>query len=237
MILQILRRSARYVADTLFPARCILCGRVFTPDKTLNVCLCRQCQAELELQRISGRYCKWCGQRLISENEVCLCCRELHTIRVPGKAVYSYRGAARFLIRRFKFDGFRQASVIFAADIARAIPQGMENSLIVPLPSGGLSYRRNGWGHMETIAILLGKQGYIVAPRLLSRAMRGEQKSLGRSERYKQGKRFTCRRSGDGRKVILIDDVRTTGASLQAAADTLLSAGYLPAAQIVIAID
>ncbi len=226
--------------DILFPPRCILCRNIVADSRKLRHGLCDSCLEELALQRIGGNSCISCGQRLVSESGTCVLCRKNDYIGIPAKAVFSYRGAARFLIRRYKFNGIRTAAEFFSICIAELIPDNMKNYLIVPLPSGKGSRRRNGWGHMETVAAFMAKNGFTSAPGLLKRIRKGEQKGLSREERQSSGQLFSCRpcrKKGNLQRVIIIDDVRTTGASLRSAEAALRIAGYTPALQIVIAID
>ena len=94
-----------------------------------------------------------------------------------------YRGAARILIQRYKFSGKKSIAALFAAETAAVLKSLVPGALVVPVPSGKASRRRNGWGHMETIAELLLQMGLPVCTGLLKRTRGGQQKGLSRAER------------------------------------------------------
>jgi ComF family protein len=187
---------------------------------------------------ISGECCRQCGLPLTSEEQLCLRCRELEEPGPAGRALFFYHGTARVLLQRYKFEGVRGLSGIIAEELLRELTEEEAKAVIVPIPSGNNSRRRNGWGHMEQVAACLSRRGIRVRQDLLVRRAGKEQKKLDRKGR-EENSRFVFRSSGksSSEAVVLIDDVRTTGASIRAACAALEAGGTHVKSWIVFAID
>ena len=200
--------------------------------------VCSICSRELELSRIGVHRCLHCGIALTSEDSLCLRCRELESPGPAGRGLFLYRGAIRVLLQRYKFDGIKSLSILIADEIFHELESTEKEAVIVPIPSSRKSRHRNGWGHMEQVAACLEKKGLTVCPKLLVRNPGKEQKKLNRQGREENSK-SVYRHSGilTGKKCLLIDDVRTTGASLRAASAALEAGGAQVTGWIVFAID
>jgi len=224
------------VFDFFFPRVCVICGRQLSENTHKPLCIV--CKAELESGRISGRRCPRCGISLTSEQGLCLSCREQETPGPDGRGLFYYRGAARVLLQRYKFGGVASLSPLIAEEIFSELRAEEKESVIVPIPSSRKSRRRNGWGHMERVASHLKGMGLTVCPDLLVRSAGKEQKKLDRRAREENSRAvFRCTGKRTCKSIVLLDDVRTTGASLRAASAAIEAKGSQVKAWIVFAID
>ena len=140
-------------------------------------------------------------------------------------AAFPYEQEAKRLIRRLKFEHVRVAAVPLARAMSR-LPGG-EEELIVPMPTTGDRLKKRGFNQAELIGRHLGVMLGMPLVDALSRSdNRAAQSSLSAKERRKN--LVGCMRADSrvrGRRILLVDDVCTTGSSIEEAARALLEAG------------
>ncbi len=139
---------------------------------------------------------------------------------LSGKAIYSY-----------KKDRNRQLSYCFSSLLESLITEYLdidEIDLIVPVPISNKKLRQRGFDHIEDIAKKLSKSLFIPFEKNFLMAYNTEeQKSLGKKERKNnlKGKIFLKKNINMPIKVLLVDDIITTGATMIASAEALKSTG------------
>jgi len=140
-------------------------------------------------------------------------------------AAYPYEGPARQLVHRLKYDCIRAAHVPLAKPMA-FLPSG-EEAVIVPVPTDPVRLRRRGYNQAELLARYVGRHlGMEVVPALYRKEKRRPQTGLSAKERRENLR--GCMAADDairGRRVLLIDDVYTTGSTACEAARALKEAG------------
>jgi len=152
--------------------------------------------------------------------------------------LYSYRLWNSVLLFRWKIQGFRALSPFFAARTASALKTLPKACVVVPVPPRPGKIRKKGWDQIEELCRFLEyRYGYDVC-RILERRTKGEQKKLGRGARLesigkiyalKSEKAFKRELKRFGGKVpknlCIVDDLFTTGVTLESCAAVLKSAG------------
>jgi len=140
-------------------------------------------------------------------------------------AAYPYEGPARQLVHRLKYECIRAAHVPLARPMV-FLPSG-EEEIIVPVPTDPVRLRRRGYNQAELLARYVGRElGMEVIPALCRREKRRPQTGLTARERKEN--LLGCMKAEavvSGKRVLLVDDVYTTGSTAREAARALLQAG------------
>jgi len=216
--------------DRLLPAQCLLCAAIAPGPLDL----CAGCIAELPALEPG---CLRCGLPLASGRAAgCGACLA-HPPRFSAcLAAFAYGFPVRELILRFKRPGGelaagRALSALLAARIAALPHERRAGRVLVPMPLHRRSLIRRGFNQAERIARVLGRELQLPVDATLARREREgrEQKSLDAAARRANLRGAFSARGCTGAKLVIVDDVMTTGASADALAGVLLDAG---AAQI-----
>ena len=141
---------------------------------------------------------------------------------------YPYETPVREAILRLKFQNKRYLSAVLARVAAQALPETLDVDVLVPVPLGARRERERGFNQSALIAAQLTQR--LCVPVLDQHLVRhrdtAPQTSLAREERWRNVRgAFTCPQNISGARVLLVDDVAATGATLEAAARALRRRG------------
>ncbi len=146
-----------------------------------------------------------------------------------------YEGRVPALIADIKFHGRRESASILGALLAQMLRRsslaptgsGAAPAVLVPIPLHRDRYRRRGYNQAETIAARVSAAtGIPLAPGLLVRGANTPAQHLqNRRDRMQMAAVFAASPRARGKVVVLVDDVITTGATMEAAAQALLLQG------------
>jgi ComF family protein len=200
----------------LAPHACLTCG-------SEGSLLCSWCFNEY-YQPVPSR-CYKCSAAT-KDSAVCAKCRR----KTPLKHVWvctEYKGLAKHLIHAFKFERAQAAAPVIAAYMQNNLPY-IADAIIVPVPTATSRIRQRGYDHAELIATSLARKTSLKAKRLLRRHGQARQVGTKRAERARQlqGAFYSTKPEAvKGRYILLVDDVLTTGATLEETATVLKKAG------------
>ena len=215
-----------------YPEVCQLCGNArATPAEGF---VCARCRAQVRF--IDPPFCERCGtpyQGQITNVFECAKCRDSALDFSFARSSVIAREGVLDIIHRYKYNR-ALCFEPFLADLllSRAVPvlATAKWDLIVPVPLHHTRLREREFNQAERLARHLGAAtGIPVETRLLRRLLPTQtQTVLGRPERIANVRRAFAIRRGktlDGQRIILLDDVFTTGATTSACAKVLKSAG------------
>lgn len=207
----------------LLPAECLLCQQPITlPNEDPLICaLCR-----LRWPVIPAPWCDRCGQPLDRDIECRVCEGWPEGFGVVRSAVW-LTGGARAAVHHLKYGGWPRTTEAMALAMRGLAPLA-GNPVLVPVPLGKARHRERGYNQCDHLAVALaGVAGGRVRPELLSRS-RETRRQTGLhpdARRANTDGAFQARRPPPRTRVVLVDDVFTTGATLIGAAMALLAAG------------
>lgn len=232
-------RTLSKAASWIVPQYCVLCGeRAQAGESGAEMPLCIRCNQSLVA--IGGKRCKHCGRELYSEEDLCYACRDAESSCREIYPIFRFSGKAATLLRAYKSGKRYSLAALWADLFSRLIDALWSGLLIVPVPPRPEKLKRKEWDQIEAIADILEKRGYPVR-RLLERRVDTQQKKLNREMRKKNAEKayavIPSMADAAGSGILLIDDVYTTGATIEACAKALCAGGAAFVSALVIAID
>lgn len=211
----------------LYPRRCALCDEVIS-DREYPVCLaCRK-----QITPIRQNRCMHCSKPLGNRmEEFCEDCKRHRFLYDQGFAVFLYEGAVRESLMRFKY-GNRQEYGRFYARMLDCFGgekvRRWDPEVMIPVPVHEAKRRKRGYNQAEVLAKELQKIWKIpVDSRCMRRTKNTKaQKSLNHEERRKNLREaFAAKGSVGYKSVLIVDDIYTTGSTVDAMAKILREQG------------
>ena len=224
------RRLGRAALDALLPPLCLSCQTIVDQPGAV----CPACWSKLSF--MGAPMCRSCGLPFphdVGTDAECAACIAEPPPWDRARAVFAYDEASRSLILGFKHSDRLHAAPAFGRWLARAGAElAADADLIAPVPLHWLRLALRRYNQAALLADALARaSGRVAVPDLLKRMRRTpSQGRLGRSERLKNVAgafrvRDRHRLRIEGARILLVDDVLTTGATARACTQALLSAG------------
>lgn len=202
----------------VYPPRCPTCRTL-----TAGTAACAGCESKLE--KIDHPICGLCGKPVITKTRGCRDCRGVQLFYDTARAVWVYESVAKDLIQALKYKNERNLAPQMAAFLA---PLVVDADLItwVPLARGKLW--RRGYNQAKLLAKSVGSITGTRAEKTLTKPRpTRDQNQLGLDARRRNLRgAFALPRpeAVAGRRVVLVDDVYTTGSTVNECARTLRKA-------------
>jgi len=225
--MRFLRHLLFWVKDFFFPTACALCGDALIDIGEIRQGLCEQCR--LGIAVFSGEKCKLCGKPLISERDFCLPCRNGEKKDCDRLwTLFPYTGKYRKLLTSYKFKKNLTLADFFAEKILEIINANpvLKDAHIVPVPPRPGKIKASGWDQIAYLSKRLAKlDKSLLFSHCLKRRKSKVQKQLNRSERLENLKGRIYLHGKAPETALVIDDVITTGSTMEACSSVLKAAG------------
>jgi ComF family protein len=182
------------------------------------------------------------------EKEYCSDCTRKAYHYNKGYAVWTYNESMKRSIADFKYKSKKENASFYINEILRLygnVIKALSPDVIVPVPIHRSKYIERGYNQAEILALPIGKELNIpVLPKLLLRNKKTlPQKKLSDKERLRNLSEAFCYNSKAGckykkliKRVLLIDDIYTTGSTIEACTNVLKANGVLDVFFIVLCI-
>lgn len=192
-----------------------------------DACIC--CRCEIELEKISGALCNECGRMMKGTGSCGDCLRwRQHPFwsdkSLYNRSVYTYNEGMKGILNQFKFRGDVELAKVFKQNFCSLFQKEFSKvNLICPIPLSDSRLYERGFNQASVLAELLGKE---ITP-LLTKKHKLKQSKKSRKERMDSENPFELltKISVEGKHIILIDDIYTTGTTIRNAGKILLEQG------------
>lgn len=213
----------RKLYQLLFPLphNCPVCMR---PMKTLQICSeCRQ--RMMEKRKLYGQ-CQRCGSFGVTE-AVCKTCRDWGENPKKNLALWPHEDKWQQVVLDYKFRGNPWLAEALAGELTGLLTE--EYDLIVPVPLHPNRFRERGYNQSLLLAKGIARRSGIPWEEVLLRIRDTVHQTGGNRElrlhNLKNAFQVSDYRRVQGKKILLVDDVLTTGATMQNCANALIEAG------------
>lgn len=202
--------------DLVFPPTCVGCGRV-------GRWICEACWGRVPWDADGS--CQLCGRPWLSSS--CAHCGRVPTSLDATIAVARFDGVAREAVHALKYHGHHAISSLLGRLMAAAMP-ALEISVVTPVPLHRSRRRQRGYDQAALLARHVARALDVPLDAGLLTRTRATQDQVGldgEARRLNLDGAFTAESRVAGEDVLLIDDVFTTGATMETAAACLREMG------------
>ena len=216
----------KLILDLIFPQRCVVCDTILPFGKKE---VCEPCKKKMRY--ISGATCYKCGKTVKEKEEYCYDCKRKKHLFAQGVALFSYE-YIRSSLYRYKYGDRREYAAVYGKYMASRFYEKKllwRPDALVPVPLHRKKRKKRGYNQAELIANELGKYWDIpVVTNLVTRVKNTRpMKEIDGTERQNNLKKAFKLGKNDVKlnTIIIIDDIYTTGSTMDAVAEVCLNAG------------
>lgn len=225
-----MRGLKEHLLEFVFPPRCAICGSLLPLEQEERL-LCPDCLAHPPF--LTGERCQLCG-REIEEDVLCHRCRHEDFLFRAGTAVFSYE-TMQEEIAAFKFQGYRQEGQRLSHLMAEFLLKNHGDwtawaDVLTEVPLHPNKFRFRGFNQAALLCEGLAKETGMhhmsgVLRRHVDTLPQSSLKAKQRRENLKNVFSVAMPEAVEGKQILLLDDIFTTGTTLQECTRTLLRAG------------
>jgi len=215
------------ILSIFFPRRCPICDRTIAYGQKI----CEDCVEKLVC--IAEPVCKKCGKQLENERqEYCGDCMKKEHYFTQGKAVFSYQKEMKLSMYRFKYANRREYATFYAEWAMERYGEWIRKrgiEVIIPVPMFAGKRRNRGYNQAEVFAKELSDVVRIPVDKNLVKRVKNTKPLKTLTERQRKDNLKGAFQVGANivkySKILLVDDIYTTGATIDAVAEVLREAG------------
>lgn len=207
------------LADLFYPQRCVGC------ERRASDVLCRACFEALPA--VGSPFCARCGLPTAFETPACEGCKNVDFCFESARAPLRYEGAARRLVHALKYRGYARVVEKVAVPLMLGVLDGGTHfDALVPVPLHRSRLRRRGFNQAGLLACGVARKLNAPVSDTLEvvRSTRDQVELTAAGRRANVAGAYSIRGRVPGR-ILLVDDVFTTGATMSACAGALLGTG------------
>lgn len=221
------------ILDVVYPVRCPVCGDIVVPKGNK---ICPGCKEKLHY--IMEPRCKKCSKPIErEEEEYCSDCQRKEYHFTKGYSVWVYDEAMKHSISNFKYHSKKEYAKFYIHELLSRYKDQIVKlapDVILPIPVHRSKYFERGYNQADILAKGIGKElGIPVVSQLLIRNKKTlPQKKLSDKERLRnlaEAFQYNEKAQSSVKKVItrvlLVDDIYTTGSTLEACTNVLITRG------------
>lgn len=222
--------AAKKIIGLLYPRRCPVCRQIVLPRGEM---ICPPCRKKLLY--ITEPSCKRCGCQLeYAEQEYCSGCAKTAFHYQRGYAVWQYNNAIRRSLGDFKYHARKEFADFYIAETIRLYGKKIlreKPEVLIPVPIHPSRKKERGFNQAEILAEGIGRQlGIPTDCRYLIRQKKTNPlKDMTRKERstalagaFRVAEENSC---GKYQNIMLVDDIYTTGSTIEECTKALMQAG------------
>ena len=220
-----MKQFLRRISDIFYPRCCPVCQKILKDQKRM---ICPEC--EKILKPVGHPRCYKCGKP-VEQGEYCRDCQKQHHIFDQGRGIFVYDSRMRRSVTRYKYYGCREYGDFYAKAMYRYALRELQEwkpDLIVPVPVHKSKERFRGFNQAAYLAERVSRYTGIPADvGIVQKVIKTKsQKKLNAFQRRKNLEK-AFRVTGDvaGKDILVIDDVYTTGSTIDAMASCLKKKG------------
>ena len=208
------------ILDWMFPRRCVFCDRVLPWGHPGQIC--EDCHVEDWIQE--EHRCRICSRPIKAEESICRSCL-IHQIRIQGYGLFPYVGEVKAAIHRFKYEAQKEYGKEFGRLLYQYAGRCLDHAAaLVPIPVHKSRLRERGYNQAQVMAQAIADRSGIPCVELLQRNRKTDvQNALSAAGRRKnlEGAFSVIPEALDEGDLILIDDIYTSGSTIETAAAAL----------------
>ena len=206
-----------YILNIVFPSRCVFCSKILKMGQNI----CPDC---LKKNVYAGKLCTKCG---CVQNKCC--CKYNRFLFEECVAPYAFDKNIKTLVYNLKFEGSAQTADFLADNMNKSINDyfyGIKFDAVTSVPMGKWSRYMRGYNQSRLLAKRIADKNNLPYAEVLFKRGNHIQHKLNRSERFKNVHGvFGIKRQYKCENILLIGDIKSTGATLNECARQLKFAG------------
>jgi competence protein ComFC len=211
--------------DWIYPPKCILCENIILLTK--ERWMCNNCQNSLDY--VKNITCIKCGIPYDTENKICLDCKKREFSYTKNHAILKYDEVSKHLIFKFKYSNHAEVGKALISIIINNIDVDIFKGVdfLTPVPVHKKRLKTRGFNQAEILSRELSKHvGIPTINKLIIRVKNTTPQSkltpTQRDENLKDAFMFNDKYNIEGKVIMVVDDIYTTGRTLDECSKILL---------------